>query len=60
MRVISIISPKGSVGKTMIAANLGSFLADAELRVLLDLPPIFTRAMALLRGTSDDWRERHE
>ncbi|MDR0441214.1 MAG: ParA family protein [Candidatus Accumulibacter sp.] len=35
MQVISIISTKGGVGKTTIAANLGGFLADAGLRVLL-------------------------
>jgi chromosome partitioning related protein ParA len=35
MRVISIISTKGGVGKTTTAANLGGFLADAGLRVLL-------------------------
>jgi len=35
MRVISVISTKGGVGKTTIAANLGGFIADAGLRVLL-------------------------
>lgn len=35
MHVISIISTKGGVGKTTIAANLGGFMADAGLRVLL-------------------------
>nr|BFD40974.1 ParA family protein [Pseudomonas sp. FFPRI_1] len=35
MHVISIISTKGGVGKTTIAANLGGFIADAGLRVLL-------------------------
>ncbi len=35
MHVISVISTKGGVGKTTIAANLGGFLADAGLRVLL-------------------------
>jgi chromosome partitioning related protein ParA len=35
MRVISIISTKGGVGKTTTAANLGGFVADAGLRVLL-------------------------
>lgn len=35
MRVLSIISTKGGVGKTTAAANLGGFLADAGLRVLL-------------------------
>lgn len=35
MQVISIISTKGGVGKTTIAANLGGFIADAGLRVLL-------------------------
>ncbi|MDR2260225.1 MAG: ParA family protein [Azoarcus sp.] len=35
MRIISIISTKGGVGKTTIAANLGGLMADAGLRVLL-------------------------
>ncbi|MCD9008070.1 ParA family protein [Luteimonas sp. XNQY3] len=35
MQVISVISTKGGVGKTTVAANLGGFLADAGLRVLL-------------------------
>lgn len=35
MLVTSIISTKGGVGKTTIAANLGGFAADAGLRVLL-------------------------
>lgn len=35
MRVMSILSTKGGVGKTTVAANLGGFLADAGLRVLL-------------------------
>lgn len=35
MQVISVISTKGGVGKTTIAANLGGFIADAGLRVLL-------------------------
>ncbi|MDR3221559.1 MAG: ParA family protein [Candidatus Accumulibacter sp.] len=35
MQVISIISTKGGVGKTTIAANLGGLAADAGLRVLL-------------------------
>jgi cellulose biosynthesis protein BcsQ len=35
MQVISIISTKGGVGKTAVAANLGGFIADAGLRVLL-------------------------
>ncbi|MCL6357979.1 ParA family protein [Pectobacterium parmentieri] len=35
MQVISVISTKGGVGKTTIAANLGSFVADAGFRVLL-------------------------
>jgi len=35
MQVISIISTKGGVGKTTTAANLGGFLADMGLRVLL-------------------------
>lgn len=35
MQAISIISTKGGVGKTTATANLGGFLADAGLRVLL-------------------------
>lgn len=35
MQVIAIISTKGGVGKTTVAANLGGFIADAGLRVLL-------------------------
>lgn len=35
MQVISIVSTKGGVGKTTTAANLGGFIADAGLRVLL-------------------------
>lgn len=35
MLVTSIVSTKGGVGKTTIAANLGGFIADAGLRVLL-------------------------
>jgi len=35
MKVISLVSTKGGVGKTTAAANLGGFLADAGLRVLL-------------------------
>ncbi|MBJ2303775.1 MULTISPECIES: ParA family protein [unclassified Pseudomonas] len=35
MRVVSVISTKGWVGKTTVAANPGGLLADAGLRVLL-------------------------
>ncbi|WP_369326344.1 ParA family protein [Alcaligenes nematophilus] len=35
MHVVSLISTKGGVGKTTVAANLGAFVADAGLRVLL-------------------------
>lgn len=35
MKVVSIISTKGGVGKTTTTANLGGFAADAGLRVLL-------------------------
>lgn len=35
MRVVSVISTKGGVGKTTVAANLGGLLSDAGLRVLL-------------------------
>ena len=35
MRVVSVVSTKGGVGKTTVAANLGGLLADAGLSVLL-------------------------
>jgi chromosome partitioning related protein ParA len=35
MKVVSIISTKGGVGKTTTAANVGAFASDAGLRVLL-------------------------
>ena len=35
MRVVSVVSTKGGVGKTTVVANLGGLLADAGLRVLL-------------------------
>ncbi|NAO28868.1 ParA family protein [Pseudomonas syringae pv. dysoxyli] len=35
MHVVSVVSTKGGVGKTTVAANLGGLLADAGLRVLL-------------------------
>lgn len=35
MLIISTISTKGGIGKTTVTANLGAFLADAGLRVLL-------------------------
>lgn len=35
MRVCAVVSTKGGVGKTTVAANLGGLLADAGLRVLL-------------------------
>jgi len=35
VRVVSVVSTKGGVGKTTVAANLGGLLADAGLRVLL-------------------------
>lgn len=35
MRLVSVVSTKGGVGKTTIAANLGGLLAAAGLRVLL-------------------------
>lgn len=35
MYVVSIVSTKGGVGKTTTAANLGGFVADVGLRVLL-------------------------
>jgi chromosome partitioning related protein ParA len=50
MKVISIISTKGGVGKTTTAANLGGFVADAGLRVLLldlDVQPTLSSYFAL-------------
>lgn len=35
LRVVSVISTKGGVGKTTVTANLGGLLAEAGLRVLL-------------------------
>ena len=35
MRLVSVVSTKGGVGKTTVAANLGGLLADVGLRVLL-------------------------
>jgi chromosome partitioning related protein ParA len=50
MQVVSIISTKGGVGKTTMAANLGGFAADAGLRVLLldvDVQPTLSRYFEL-------------
>lgn len=52
MRVVSLISTKGGVGKTTTAANLGGFIADAGLRVLLldlDVQPTLSSYFALTR-----------
>ncbi len=52
MQVISIISTKGGVGKTTVAANLGGFIADAGLRVLLldlDMQPTLSSYYELTR-----------
>jgi chromosome partitioning related protein ParA len=52
MQVVSIISTKGGVGKTTIAANLGGFVADAGLRVLLlDLDVQPTLSSYFMLGT---------
>lgn len=41
MKVTSVVSTKGGVGKTTVGANLGSFCADAGLRTLLiDMDPV--------------------
>ncbi|KAA8691305.1 Chromosome partitioning related protein [Pseudomonas caricapapayae] len=41
MFVTSLLSTKGGVGKTTLAANLGGFCADAGLKVLLiDMDPV--------------------
>lgn len=50
MHVIAIISTKGGVGKTTVAANLGGFIADAGRRVLLidlDVQPTLSSYYAL-------------
>lgn len=55
MRVISIVSTKGGVGKTTVAANLASLLADAGLRVLLldlDSQPTLSSYYALNQKAS--------
>jgi chromosome partitioning related protein ParA len=52
MRVVSVISTKGGVGKTTTAANLGGFMADAGLRVLLvdlDVQPTLSSYFTLVR-----------
>nr|WP_314527273.1 ParA family protein [uncultured Pseudomonas sp.] len=52
MRVVSVVSTKGGVGKTTVAANLGGLLADAGLRVLLldlDSQPTLSSYYALRR-----------
>lgn len=52
MKVVSIISTKGGVGKTTTAANLGGFLADAGLRVLLadlDIQPTLSSYFTLVK-----------
>lgn len=50
MRVVSVVSTKGGVGKTTVAANLGGLLTDAGLRVLmldLDSQPTLSSYYAL-------------
>ncbi len=50
--VVSIVSTKGGVGKTTTAANLGGFLADAGMRVLLldlDIQPTLSSYFPLDR-----------
>jgi chromosome partitioning related protein ParA len=52
MRVVSVVSTKGGVGKTTVAANLGGLLADTGLRVLLldlDSQPTLSSYYALSR-----------
>ncbi|WP_446027533.1 ParA family protein [Lelliottia amnigena] len=55
MQVISVISTKGGVGKTTISANLGGFLADAGLRILLvdlDIQPTLSSYFQLRHRAS--------
>lgn len=52
MHVVSLISTKGGVGKTTVAANLGGLAADAGLRVLLldlDAQPTLSSYYELVR-----------
>ena len=52
MKVVSILSTKGGVGKTTTAANLGGFVADAGLRVLLvdlDVQPTLSSYFTLVK-----------
>lgn len=52
MKVVSIISTKGGVGKTTTAANLGGLLADVGLRVLLvdlDVQPTLSSYFTLTK-----------
>lgn len=52
MRVVCILSTKGGVGKTTTAANLGGFVADAGLRVLLvdlDVQPTLSSYFTLVK-----------
>jgi chromosome partitioning related protein ParA len=52
MQVLSVISTKGGVGKTTTVANLGGFLADAGLRVLLvdlDVQPTLSSYFTLVK-----------
>lgn len=52
MKVVSIVSTKGGVGKTTTAANLGGFIADAGLRVLLvdlDVQPTLSSYFTLVK-----------
>lgn len=57
MQVISVISTKGGVGKTTIAANLGGFIADAGLWVLLinlDIQPTLSSYFELAHRAPGD------
>jgi ATPases involved in chromosome partitioning len=55
MRVLSVVSTKGGVGKTTVVANLGGLLADAGLRVLLldlDSQPTLSSYYSLSRESA--------
>ncbi len=66
MRIMSVISTKGGVGKTTVTANLGGLLADAGLKVLfIDLDsqptlssyyPLHTEVEALSQFTHLSFR----
>ena len=58
---ITLLSTKGGVGKTTVAANLAGFLADAGYRVLLvdaDIQPTLSSYYAMRRAAPAGRRRR--